>query len=469
MEMMQLFKSMPGQFLSPLNNVERKGEHSKLMTAFEDLLQGELVGEENIESLIEMVKEELKGFGITMSGASGDLDMRGLFEKIENTDLSKAALWKDDGMPEEFEQLFSMTSKELPSLNEKEQVKLSEFLKDLHTEVASASIFDNRSVMMSFMQPPMEWGSGKSLSVNGEGSPEKQLQSLWGKFEQLTGKLFSQGDAVHQTKKVTLDQKTIIELKQIVDQVTKLAAASKDPGVFNETLSRASKGSSQEQQQLLSDLVKNYSDRKSMVVNYAQQAQVTSKDMAKWLSQSITKLTQSEQAPAPHLSSAHLSMNMTKVEQHVIHLNSSQSQPMMQSQFMEQFDQMMKSSRMFSNSSGMTELNIRLNPRQLGDMTVRLMQMNGEMTVKILVTSQAAKDMLDSNMNQLRHMFSPQQVVVEKTDMTSGEQFLTEHDKEAGDFGHQRDSSQEEQESSDEPHAEGEEVSFQEVLMNEKV
>ncbi|MCP3031197.1 flagellar hook-length control protein FliK [Halobacillus sp. A1] len=467
--MMQLFNAMPGQFLSSLNNVQRKGEQSDLMTAFEDLLQGELVGEENIESLIEMVKKELKGFGITMSGASGDLNRKRLFEKIENTDLSKAALWKGDGMPGEFVQLFNMTSKELSSLNEREQVKLSEFLKDLHNEIASASIFDNKSVMMSFIQPPMEWDSGKPLSGNSDGSSKKQLQSLWGKFEQLTGKLFSQGDAVPQTKNVPIDQKTIIELKQIVEQVTKLAAASKDSGVFTETLSRASKASSQEQQQLFSDLVKNYADRKSMVVNYAQQAQVTSKDMAKWLSQSITKLTQSEQAPAPHLSSAHLSMNMSKVEQHVIHLNSSQSQPMMQSQFMEQFNQMMKSSRMFSNSSGMTEMNIRLNPQQLGDMTVRLMQMNGEMTVKILVTSQAAKDMLDSNMNQLRHMFSPQQVVVEKTDMTSGEQFLAEDDKEAGDFGHQKDTSQEEQESSNEPHAEGEGISFHEVLMNEKV
>jgi flagellar hook-length control protein FliK len=55
-----------------------------------------------------------------------------------------------------------------------------------------------------------------------------------------------------------------------------------------------------------------------------------------------------------------------------------------------------------------------LRPDNLGEMMVRFTQINGEMTVKILVTSQAAKEMLESNIHQLKNMFSPHQVAIEK-------------------------------------------------------
>src|SRR5699024_4075522 len=44
-------------------------------------------------------------------------------------------------------------------------------------------------------------------------------------------------------------------------------------------------------------------------------------------------------------------------------------------------------------------------------------EMNGEMTVKITVSSQATKKMLEANIHQLKNMFSPHQVVIEKQEI----------------------------------------------------
>src|SRR5690625_7091782 len=49
-------------------------------------------------------------------------------------------------------------------------------------------------------------------------------------------------------------------------------------------------------------------------------------------------------------------------------------------------------------------------------MMVRLEEVNGEMTAKIIVTTEAAKKALQSNIHQLKNMFSPHQVVIERQD-----------------------------------------------------
>lgn len=49
------------------------------------------------------------------------------------------------------------------------------------------------------------------------------------------------------------------------------------------------------------------------------------------------------------------------------------------------------------------------------------MKIDGEMTVKITVMSQAAKELLEKNIHQLRHLFSPNQVVVERQVETTNE------------------------------------------------
>ncbi|MFC0014351.1 MULTISPECIES: flagellar hook-length control protein FliK [Allobacillus] len=82
-------------------------------------------------------------------------------------------------------------------------------------------------------------------------------------------------------------------------------------------------------------------------------------------------------------------------------------------QMMNQIEQMILSTR-FARPGGMTQLTVQLKPMELGEMILRFVKQDGEMTVKITVMSQMAKEMVDKNLHQLRHMFSPHQVVVER-------------------------------------------------------
>ncbi|WP_102028219.1 flagellar hook-length control protein FliK [Salirhabdus sp. Marseille-P4669] len=109
------------------------------------------------------------------------------------------------------------------------------------------------------------------------------------------------------------------------------------------------------------------------------------------------------------------SMPMTKIEQYTIYVQRQPGteQTGSQKQLLDQFEQAIKSSR-FLQKDGALQLTLKLRPAHLGDMVVKLTQVNGEMAVKISVASTAAKELLESNMNQLRHMFSPNQVVIEK-------------------------------------------------------
>src|SRR5699024_12226127 len=86
------------------------------------------------------------------------------------------------------------------------------------------------------------------------------------------------------------------------------------------------------------------------------------------------------------------SMPLSKIEQYVIHLNQTQNAQPADQQLIEQFQKVMKTSKFLTMQNGTSQLNMTLRPENLGDMMVKLTQMNGEMTVKIVVTSAAAKE-----------------------------------------------------------------------------
>ncbi|WP_088050199.1 flagellar hook-length control protein FliK [Virgibacillus dakarensis] len=219
------------------------------------------------------------------------------------------------------------------------------------------------------------------------------------------------------------------------------------------------------------DLVTFFQKRDQFVSNqqYNINAKVTSHDVAKVLHKALNE--QSVEKGSTQQIQALSSMPMSKVEQYVIYLNQSQHSQSAPQQLIEQLQKVMKTSKFLTMNNGTSQLSITLKPDNLGEMMVKLTRINGEMTVKIMVTSQATKDMLESNMHQLKHMFSPQQVVVEKQDITSqqaqgfqgkqeersmneqSEEHSQHHTKD-GDSGQQTDET---------------ELVFHDLLMNEKV
>src|SRR5699024_1587745 len=80
----------------------------------------------------------------------------------------------------------------------------------------------------------------------------------------------------------------------------------------------------------------------------------------------------------------------------------------------------------FLKQAGLEELTLTLRPHSLGDVTIRLAQINGEMTVRFLVTTEAAKKLFEANLHQLKPMFAPNQVVVERDLTIADDDFFQE-------------------------------------------
>src|SRR5699024_2796061 len=218
------------------------------------------------------------------------------------------------------------------------------------------------------------------------------------------------------------------------------------------------------------DLLQAFGKRQQLASKqqYSPNALVRTEDIARWLVRAMKQAPLQYRLPVHHVSPPQ-SLPISQVEQVVVHLNQGQSLHEQGQQLVDQFRVMMKSSNFMTARSKGSKIILSLRTENLGEMMIRFSQVNGEMAVKILVTTQAAKEMLETNMHQLRNMFSPQQVVVEKQDAHLPQSQETEKnlkdDQSDGQNQQSSDSSDEEKEKSDDDFA----AKFQAVLMNEEV
>ncbi|MEN1966872.1 flagellar hook-length control protein FliK [Lentibacillus sp. N15] len=220
------------------------------------------------------------------------------------------------------------------------------------------------------------------------------------------------------------------------------------------------------------ELVQFYQKRNQFVANqqYQMNAKVSSQEVAKVLQNIQNQLQSEKQTTFQEV--ALPSMPMTKVEQYVIHLQANANAEPIDQQLINQLQKVMKSSRFLTLPNGNSQLTISLKPDNLGDIQLKVIQMDGEMTVRIIVATQAAKDMLESNLHQLKHMFSPQQVVIEKQDMpqqaAQGFQEKQENQQSMHDQGQQQEQGQSNQDKTSQQTTGDEDVPFHELLMKQK-
>jgi flagellar hook-length control protein FliK len=245
---------------------------------------------------------------------------------------------------------------------------------------------------------------------------QQQLTEILSKIENLLSEVSNQQDS----KKVA---PKILELLQKWSELeSKVAASGTTTNLLN-----TSKDA--EVNSALKEILVAYQNRTKMTSKqqYNTDSQVTVKDVAKWIENALHNQQMADKASlvqnASPVQNASFNPNtvMPKLEQYVIYVNQNQTNQSVEQQVMDQFQQVMKSSKFLSMPNGLNQLSIALRPQNLGEMMVRLTQINGEMTVNIVVTTQAAKEMLESNINQLKHMFSPQQVVIERQDVAAGQ------------------------------------------------
>ncbi|WP_165445036.1 flagellar hook-length control protein FliK [Gracilibacillus phocaeensis] len=222
----------------------------------------------------------------------------------------------------------------------------------------------------------------------------------------------------------------------------------------------------EQEKQIWERLITNYQNRQDSSLQRSYAKEITAQDISKWVKKALEHTNWVDQQP--RIMESQVGQSSSKVQQYVIHLQQTQSEERtVQQQLIQQFQRVMQKSNFMQLANGDGQLTVQLKPEHLGEITVRLVQMNGEMTVKMLVHSQAAKELLETNIQQLRHLFSPQQVVVEKqeTFLTPSSDELTQeqesYEEEQGEQG----SDHEEQSASSDDN----EIDFHELLMEMKV
>lgn len=222
----------------------------------------------------------------------------------------------------------------------------------------------------------------------------------------------------------------------------------------------------EKQNKLWLQLVENYQRRESLPAQY--QKPITTGDIEKWIRHAM----QNMEFTGASIERADISTTLTqtaqpKLAQYVIHVQQTESNSL-EKQLVNEFRQIINDSKFLTLRNGMNQLSIRLKPEHLGDVVVRLTEMNGEMTVRMIVQSQAAKDLLDKNMNQLKHLFAPHQVTVEKQDNLLSNH-VTKFQEDLNREQQQENQHQEEQLTRDSETNEEESMTFEEVLMDQKV
>ncbi|WP_025785045.1 flagellar hook-length control protein FliK [Sporosarcina sp. D27] len=121
----------------------------------------------------------------------------------------------------------------------------------------------------------------------------------------------------------------------------------------------------------------------------------------------------------------------------------------------------------FGQQGGTNRLLVKLNPEQLGQIRIELIQINGVMTARILASTALGKEMLDSQLHQLRQSFNQQNIQVDRIDVTQAVQDPSRNDR-SQNFNHQQFKGNDDQHEQQE-HELDEQQSFQEYLLDVEV
>jgi flagellar hook-length control protein FliK len=156
---------------------------------------------------------------------------------------------------------------------------------------------------------------------------------------------------------------------------------------------------------------------------------------------------------------------MTKPEQLIVMLDKS-GKPVSTEQLIQQFSNILSKSQ-FSNKDGTQKLFIKLNPENLGTLRIELIQKDSTIVAKILTTTGTAKDVLESQLQGLKHSFSMQNIHVDRIEIT--QQFTNPQER----FFHrdqQQDHQPREEQAQKDQQDDGEfNQSFEEALLNIEV
>lgn len=115
---------------------------------------------------------------------------------------------------------------------------------------------------------------------------------------------------------------------------------------------------------------------------------------------------------------------ISKLEQFVLTIEKS-SQPVKQEQFIKAFESVLNKAN-FTNGNGMQKLFIKLNPEHLGALRIEIIQKDSVLIAKIMATTAKAKDLLESQIQGLKHAFNGQNLQIEKIEVSQAMNSFTQ-------------------------------------------
>ncbi|NUH82532.1 flagellar hook-length control protein FliK [Bacillus firmus] len=133
-------------------------------------------------------------------------------------------------------------------------------------------------------------------------------------------------------------------------------------------------------------------------------------------------------------------------------------------QLMQQFENILSRSS-FLKTGGTQKLFIKLNPDHLGALRIELIQKDSAMLARILTSTGAAKEILDSHINGLKQAFSSQNIQIERIEIS---QQMTQQDR-SFNKDHQQQEQRQQQNKDDQNNPQPEREfnsSFEEALLN---
>lgn len=158
-------------------------------------------------------------------------------------------------------------------------------------------------------------------------------------------------------------------------------------------------------------------------------------------------------------------MQMSRPEQLTLTLPNGTKQVQTE-QLIKQFESILARSQ-FSNVNGVQRLFLQLNPGHLGSLRIEIIQQDSVMVAKIVTSTQAAKEAIEGQLNQLKQAFNSQNIQVERVEIsqqTAGQERFLNRD------GEQEQARQEQAERKEEQTTDQDFISsFEEALLNTEV
>ncbi|WP_017727314.1 flagellar hook-length control protein FliK [Halalkalibacterium ligniniphilum] len=153
-----------------------------------------------------------------------------------------------------------------------------------------------------------------------------------------------------------------------------------------------------------------------------------------------------------------LGQALSRTQQQVIHLGEQQPKEVQQQQFLRQFQQILQRGTFTQLQNGASQLTVKLYPEHLGRLDILLTKVGGAIVAKIMTSTQMSKELLESQLHQLRHAFTQQQLNVDRVEVTQQQQWLQQQGKE------QQQQQQREQRRHDQQQEQEERATFREFL-----